>query len=927
MKPEGTPSDSAVNDEVSQLVRVLQETDERLEELTAGEVDAVVDRQGRSLLLRRAQGQLRDFEAAKQAAILNALPAHIALIDINGLIVSVNEAWRQFSIANVFHGPGHALGINYLHVCDTAQGAGSVEAREAAAGIRSVLGDWKSSFSMEYACHSPTERRWFLMNVTPASSETLIGAVVTHTNVTERVMRDEDLQRFRTAMEGSGEAIALLDRASMRYLDVNQTLCDLVGYTRQELLTMSPMDLSDRLNRADFERRYDAIIANPNSSPSKVEGNYRHKNGSLIPVESRRRALHTDSGWIMLTTSRDITERREAQSRILYLNRVYALLSGINTLIVRVRDREELFREACRIAVTVGGFLKCWIGMVDRGTAMIVPVASEGMDEEMLTLIRDRFTLIEDAPFGDTLVARSIRSKAVVVANHLENDQQGVLFSHYSSAGVQSIAALPLVVADEVVGVIALYSGEQAFFHEAEMKLLTELSGDIAFAIDYIEKRERLSYLAYYDVLTGLANRSLFLERVAQHMRGATEAGQRLAVFLIDLERFKSINDSLGRSAGDAVLRHTAEWLIGNAGDASLVARVGADQFAAVLPAVEQQGDLARLLEKWMDAFQQHPFLREDAVFSIGAKVGVALFPNDGKDADTLLKNAEAALKKAKSSGSRYLFYTQAMNEAVATRLTMENQLRQALENEEFVLHYQPKVSLASGDVVSAEALIRWNDPRTGLVPPGRFIPILEETGLIHEVGRWALRKSIEDHRRWLATGLVPVRVAVNVSPLQLRNRGFTAEIGKSIGTDANAASGLELEITESLIMEDVKRSIASLRAIRAMGITIAIDDFGTGFSSLSYLARLPVDSLKIDRSFVTDMTTSSEGLALVSTIINLAHSLKLTVVAEGVETGEQLRLLKLLNCDEMQGFHFSKPVPVAVFEDKFLRKQKNHYR
>jgi EAL domain-containing protein (putative c-di-GMP-specific phosphodiesterase class I) len=295
------------------------------------------------------------------------------------------------------------------------------------------------------------------------------------------------------------------------------------------------------------------------------------------------------------------------------------------------------------------------------------------------------------------------------------------------------------------------------------------------------------------------------------------------------------------------------------------------------------------------------------------------MFPADGADADTLFRNAEAALKKAKASGNRYLFYTQTMNERVAENLTLENQLRRALDKEEFVLHYQPKVNLQSGKLTSAEALIRWNDPRTGLVPPGRFIPVLEETGLIFEVGRWALRKALEDYLRWHTAGLAPVRIAVNVSPLQLRHRGFIAEIEQAIAIDPQAAAGLELEITESMIMEDVKHSIASLQAIRAMGVTIAIDDFGTGFSSLGYLAKLPVDTLKIDRSFVNDMTTSPEGLALVSTFIKLAHSLKLKVVANGVETEEQSRLLRLLGCDEMQGPLFSKPVPSEIFESRFL--------
>jgi EAL domain-containing protein (putative c-di-GMP-specific phosphodiesterase class I) len=261
------------------------------------------------------------------------------------------------------------------------------------------------------------------------------------------------------------------------------------------------------------------------------------------------------------------------------------------------------------------------------------------------------------------------------------------------------------------------------------------------------------------------------------------------------------------------------------------------------------------------------------------------------------------------------------MTEMVAGKVTMENQLRQALDNEEFVLHYQPKVSLQSGKLVGVEALIRWNDPLRGMVPPGRFIPILEETGLIYGVGRWALRKAIDDYLSWRSAGLPAIRIAVNVSPLQLRNRGFIGEIKEAIGIDPHAAAGLELEITEGVIMEDVKHSIATLQAIRAMGVTIAIDDFGTGFSSLGYLARLPVDTLKIDRSFVIDMTGGPQGLALVSTIISLAHALKLKVVAEGVETEEQSRLLRLLSCDEMQGFLFSKPVPREVLEARFLAK------
>jgi diguanylate cyclase (GGDEF)-like protein len=478
---------------------------------------------------------------------------------------------------------------------------------------------------------------------------------------------------------------------------------------------------------------------------------------------------------------------------------------------------------------------------------------------------------------------------------------------------------LPLNASDKAIGVFALYTNKPEFFDAAGMLLLTELAGNVAFAIDHIEKQERLDHFAYYDALTGLANRRLFLDRVTQHMLSAASSGHKLAVFLIDLERFKKFNDSLGRAAGDALLKLVAEWLAQHAGNVNLLARVDADHFAAVLPEVRYEADVPRLLEKTIAAFLNHPFRLNDAVYRIAAKVGVVLFPDDGTDADTLFKNAEGALKKAKVSGDRYLFYAQRMNDTVAGSLGIENRLRLALEKQEFVLHYQAKVSLASGKLTAAEALIRWNDPQTGLMPPARFIPILEETGLILEVGRWALHKAIEDYQRWRSAGLPAVRIAVNVSPRQLRDRSFVAEIEEAISITPEAAAGLELEITESLIMEDVNHSIVSLLAIRALGVTIAIDDFGTGFSSLSYLSKLPIDTLKIDRSFVVDMVSGAGGVTLVSVIIHLAHALKLKVVAEGVETEEQLRQLRLLHCDEMQGYLFGKPVPVEIFEKRYL--------
>ncbi|HEU4708047.1 MAG TPA: EAL domain-containing protein, partial [Methylophilaceae bacterium] len=614
---------------------------------------------------------------------------------------------------------------------------------------------------------------------------------------------------------------------------------------------------------------------------------------------------------------RDITERKTSEARILGLNRVYAVLSGINALIVHVHDRDELFREACRVTVEAGAFKMAWIGLVDMAAGYIRPVASAGNVGDFFEVAPPEVFEIGETTIGRA--GRAVRNMKPEVSNDFGKGKQKLMRKGLEDRGIHSFAIIPLIVGDKAIGVFALYSARAGYFDEEEMRLLQNLAGDISFAIDHIEKQDKLNYLAFYDELTGLANRNLFLDRVAQYIRSAKSRKSRLAVALIDLERFKNINDSLGRQVGDALLKQVADWLTLSVGDAGLLARLEADHFALVLPQEKLGGDAKEFLKQLMESLLDHPFRLNDDVFRIAAKLGVALFPDNGTEAETLFRNAEAALKKTKTSGERYLFYTQQMTETVAVKLTLENQLRQALDREEFVLHYQPKINLESGEITGAEALIRWNDPNTGLVPPSRFIPILEETGLIYDVGRWALRQAVKDYLRWQAAGLPAVRVAVNVSPLQLRNGDFISDIEQVIGVDAKAAAGLELEITESVIMEDIKHSISLLSALRTMGITVAIDDFGTGFSSLSYLAKLPVDNLKIDRSFIIEMNNGSGGLELVTTIINLAHSLKLKVIAEGVETEEQLRLLRQLNCEEMQGYFFSAPVSADIFEKKFL--------
>ncbi len=643
------------------------------------------------------------------------------------------------------------------------------------------------------------------------------------------------------------------------------------------------------------------------------DGDYRWMLGRAVPLRDVDGRV---TKWFGTFT--DIHDLKLAEIRITRLSRVQTVLSHISALNARARDHAELFQEVCRIAVEECGFRMSMVCDVQGPAQTVVPTASVGKDPQLLAAISQLLSSEESRE--ETMTQRSVRTRQALIVNDCVGDPAALLGDRYAAMGVRSIAVFPMIVNEAVIGTLALYSDLLNYFQADEVGLFTEMSSDVAVAYDKIEKGARLDSLVYYDALTGLANRGLFLERVAQYMRGSADSARGLGVVLVDVERFKNINDSLGQAAGDSLLKQLATWLAQAVGDSNRVSRVGADQFAVVVPEESHEADVARLLERMIAGLAVDAFALDGGSFRIAAKFGVALFPADAIDAETLFKNAESALKKAKHSGQRYLFYREEMTAAVAAKLTLENQLRQAIERQEFELHYQPKVDANAREVIGAEALIRWNDPRTGQVSPGQFIPVLEETGLIHEVGRWALNQAVADFLRWRNAGLKTVRIAVNVSPLQLRHQDFASEVRQAL-LDTDAGAGLELEITESVIMEDVEHSMASLRAIREMGVSIAIDDFGTGFSSLGYLSRLPADKLKVDRSFINAMTAGADGLALVSSIISLAHALNLEVVAEGVETEEQSRLLRLLKCDEQQGFLFSRPLPAATFESRYLQR------
>lgn len=438
----------------------------------------------------------------------------------------------------------------------------------------------------------------------------------------------------------------------------------------------------------------------------------------------------------------------------------------------------------------------------------------------------------------------------------------------------------------------------------------------VAIGEDISERKlaeSTIRHLAYYDHLTGLPNRRLFRDRFDQAAAAARRGRHSLALLYLDVDRMKRVNDTLGHAAGDALLKAVAGRIAGAVRDEDTVARLEGDEFAILLSEIRTAESTARVAEKLAQALKL-PFRVMERELYVTASIGISLYPQDTEDLDTLNQNADIALHRAKELGDRFSFFTADMNAVTLQHLNLENSLRRALERDELVLHFQPQVNLANGRINGAEALLRWRHPEHGLMAPSYFIPLAEETGLIVPIGEWVLRQACAQAQAWRAEGLPFLRVAVNLSARQFREKQLVQTIAGTLKETGLPPEWLELEITESIVMEHSEEALATLRQLSAMGLTFAIDDFGTGYSSLSYLKRMPIQVLKIDQSFVRDIGTDPDDRAIVSAIVTLAHVLKLKVVAEGVETREQLEYLRSVGCDNMQGYLSSRPLEAAAF-------------
>jgi diguanylate cyclase (GGDEF)-like protein len=602
------------------------------------------------------------------------------------------------------------------------------------------------------------------------------------------------------------------------------------------------------------------------------------------------------------------TERRRQEAQIARLTRVLRMLSGVNALMLRTRQPEEMLQEACRLAVSVGGYAAAIIALKQPG-ARATRTAAAGTDAGRTEAFR-------------ALVAESIgRDKSVIGQVlktgrlHICKDTGEFPILAGPTAGMpetrlQPIVVLPIFLDKTALGVLVVAAPDSGTLGEEELGMLREVASNLSFALQYLQKDSRVRFLSHFDAQTGLAKRSLFCERIGRKLAQLDPNDARLTIAIIDIEHLSVINDSFGRHTGDLLLQHVADRLRRRFEHSQLLAQLGGGTFAAALEVKGGPSEALEALRGHIGAVFAEYFEIDERKIPVTVKSGLAIHPDNGKDADALVMNAEAALRNAKAKGERALHYSAEAHSEAMANLALEHKLRVAIEKEQFELFYQPKVNVKKRTIEGVEALIRWRDPGNGLVSPAAFLPLLEATGLIVEVGDWVLRQASADCQRWHRDGLPGIRVAVNISPLQLNHPDFLQRFFEVTQSWADPTCGLDVEIIEGMLLGDSDVAVRKLERLRAAGVRIAVDDFGTGYSSLSRLSELPIDTLKIDRCFISRLPDDRSGRTLVSTIISLARAFSMTVVAEGVETEQQIGALGNMGCDEAQGYLLSPAVP-----------------
>jgi diguanylate cyclase (GGDEF)-like protein/PAS domain S-box-containing protein len=660
--------------------------------------------------------------------------------------------------------------------------------------------------------------------------------------------------RMGRLLDSSANEIYIFDASNFQFIQVNQGARDNLGYSMEEMTGMTPWDLKPEFSREEF-LEYIEPLRNRDSQKINFETVHERKDGSVYPVEVRLQLSYAEDPPVFVAMILDITERKQSEGELHKLSR--AIEQSYNSVVIT--DPES------RIEYVNPKF-----------TELTGYSAAEVLGQ------KPGFWQSGDTSGGvyDGL-RRAIKSGS---------DWHGELKNRRKDGSTYWVAE----------SVSPLRNENNEITHYIFMMQ------DITYQKD---AKDQLNYLAHYDSLTGLPNRRLLVERLQQAMKESDRNEHLLAVMFIDLDHFKNVNDSLGHESGDILLKEAAVRLKSCVRENDTVARLGGDEFTLVLSDLIHANNAIHIAEKIVEEFSR-PFHIKNLSLCITVSIGVTLYPFDDSNVEGLLRNADTSMYYAKKAGrNNFKFYNHEMTARAERRLAIENDLRQALKRNEFVLHYQPQINTSNGAVEGMEALIRWQHPQRGIIAPDQFISVAEDTGLIIPVGEWVLREACKKNRDLQACGLAPISVSVNVSASQFRDPKLVQMVDQVLKDTGLAPSLLNLEITESMLMSEVEHAARMLEELSALGVTIAIDDFGTGYSSLSYLKRFPISTLKIDRSFIRDIPENKDDMLIIRAIINMADGLGINTIAEGVETREQLEFLKLHKCHLVQGYYFNKPV------------------
>ena len=628
--------------------------------------------------------------------------------------------------------------------------------------------------------------------------------------------------------------------------------------------------------------------------------------GTLCVIDRVPRDLTVMQREALVTLSNAVVAQLNLRRRLSRHEQYYSMLAHVSAMIARVTDIESLCGEACRAGIELGGLRMAWIGRLDLPSGDLRPIAWAASEGEFAESVAHS---IASEPLERALASEVIVSRRLRVCNDLAIDPRtgsnGVRHRH----GLLASVVLPLTVGDVLWGTMNLYANRKNFFDAFYLDRARELAANISFGIDRLQKTRDIHYLSFYDTVTGLPNKAGFEDKFGT-LAPQIRCGCLLAVGMEQLDR---VGAAYGAGAIDSVLKQAAQRLQAHAPDRAIAASVRRRLFALFVPD-EDPANFSRFATQHLAEALSAPYSIGDEQVGCAIHLGAAFFPDDGETIGALLTAAEQAAQSARSLQQILRFYNKKMDESTAAQLRLEGELRKAISRREFINYYQPKIDLATGRIVGAEALMRWVHPERGLVSPAEFIPVLESSGLILQAGRQALGRAVTDFCTWRDAGLGAPRIAVNVTALQLADRNFITDIQYELAAAKCDPVVLSIELTESGLMTAEHQVRGVLQTLRTLGIVISIDDFGTGYSSLAYLVTLTIDELKIDRAFIMRMTTEPAYMGLVNTIISLAHNLNLKVVAEGVENDEQANLLRLLRCDQAQGYLYGKPVPADDF-------------